>query len=52
MVCKTMKQPKLLWLLLLLPVLTFASMAYAQEPDREVTDDDVNRVARELYCPV
>ena len=37
-------------------VILFASVssgtARAQEPVGEVTDDDVNRVARELYCPV
>ncbi len=43
---------KLSWLLLLITLFWATSVAYAQEPDREVTDDDVNRVARELYCPI
>jgi cytochrome c-type biogenesis protein CcmH len=43
---------KLLWLFMLLPVLVFNGVVYAQEPDSEVTDDDVNRVARELFCPI
>ena len=33
-------------------VLLFSGVAHAQEPTKEVTDDDVNRVARELYCPI
>jgi cytochrome c-type biogenesis protein CcmH len=37
---------------LLLCALSLASVAYAQEPVQEVTDDDVNRVARDLYCPI
>jgi cytochrome c-type biogenesis protein CcmH len=43
-----------LWpiVLLLLLCLSVAGTAYAQDPDEEVTDDDVNRVARELYCPI
>jgi cytochrome c-type biogenesis protein CcmH len=32
--------------------LLFVSTAYAQDGDENVTDDDVNRVARELYCPI
>lgn len=38
--------------LLLLTTLTLAGVAYAQESDGTATDDDVNRVARELYCPI
>ena len=52
MVCKTMKRLQSLCLLLVLLVLAFTGTVYAQEPDVEVTDDDVNRVARELYCPI
>jgi cytochrome c-type biogenesis protein CcmH len=37
---------------LLLCALSLASVAYAQDPVQEVTDDDVNRVARDLYCPI
>jgi cytochrome c-type biogenesis protein CcmH len=48
-----MKQFKSLWFLLfLLSVLTFTGVASAQDPDEGVTDDEVNRVARELYCPI
>jgi cytochrome c-type biogenesis protein CcmH len=47
-----MRKLKLLWLLMLLPVLVSTSMVFAQAPDSEVSDDDVNRVARELYCPI
>jgi len=33
--------------------LIFAQQIYAQEEQpREVTDDDVNAIAREMYCPV
>ncbi len=38
--------------LVVLAALSFTSVVYAQEPVEEVTDDDVNRVARELYCPI
>ena len=43
---------KLLGFLSLLFALVSSGTARAQEPVGEVTDDDVNRVARELYCPV
>lgn len=52
MVFKMVKRFKLFWLLLLLSALALTNPVYAQNPDTEVTDDDVNRVARELYCPV
>ena len=43
---------KLLWALILLFAFVSTGAAYAQETVNEVTDDDVNQVARELYCPV
>lgn len=39
-------------LLTLLLSLLFTATAYAQDADEDVTDNDVNRVARELYCPI
>ena len=47
-----MGQFKRLWLLLLFVALICTRAAYAQEPVEQVSDDDVNRVARELYCPI
>lgn len=48
-----MKRFRSLWFLLfLLSVLTFTGVASAQDPDEAVTDDEVNKVARELYCPI
>ena len=44
---------KLLWILLmvmLFSILLLSSVAYSQS--REVTADEVNEVAKELYCPV
>jgi cytochrome c-type biogenesis protein CcmH len=32
--------------------LSITGAVYAQEPTSDVADDDVNRVARELYCPI
>jgi cytochrome c-type biogenesis protein CcmH len=46
-----MRQLKSLWFFLLLSALVFTGVAAAQEPV-DVSDDDVNRVARELYCPI
>jgi cytochrome c-type biogenesis protein CcmH len=46
------KVTTLLWLPLLLALLGPVGAAYAQDPTRQVADDDVNRVARELYCPI
>ncbi len=40
-----------LWLVCLL-LAWFVSSVHAQEPTHAVTDDEVNRVARELYCPI
>jgi cytochrome c-type biogenesis protein CcmH len=37
---------------LVLFAFTTGQVGYAQQPVDEVTDDDVNRVARELYCPI
>jgi len=42
----------LLFLLFLLSALVFTGVVSAQDPDEAVTDDEVNRVARELYCPI
>lgn len=47
-----MERMKLLGLFLLFLALSLTGSAYAQEPVEEVTDDDVNRVSRELYCPI
>jgi cytochrome c-type biogenesis protein CcmH len=44
------------YVLLCLVVLAAVSPAYAQDggtpPSREVTDDEVNAIAKKLYCPV
>jgi cytochrome c-type biogenesis protein CcmH len=47
-----MRQLKSIWFLLLLSALFVTSVAVAQEPVDDVSDDDVNRVSRELYCPI
>jgi len=47
-----MRQLKSIWFLALLSALFFSSVAVAQEPVEDVSDDDINRVARELYCPI
>jgi cytochrome c-type biogenesis protein CcmH len=36
----------------LLLTILFNSVAYAQASNDEISDDDVNRVARQLYCPI
>lgn len=41
-----------LYALLLLSVVALVQPAYAQSGDNTVTDDDVNEVAKDLYCPV
>ncbi len=33
-------------------VLLCSGVAFAQEPSTEISDDDVNRVSQELYCPI
>ncbi len=52
----TAKKPTLmhiiLYPLLLLVLLGLGAPALAQEPTRQVTDDEVNAIAKELYCPV
>jgi len=35
-----------------LMVFLFSGVAFVQAQAKEVTDDDVNRVSRELYCPI
>lgn len=32
--------------------LLFSNVAYAQETGEEISDNDVNRVAKQLYCPI
>jgi cytochrome c-type biogenesis protein CcmH len=39
-------------LLVLFVLLISGAVVSAQEPEGAVSDDDVNRVARELYCPI
>jgi len=48
----TFQKTNLLWLLLLFSLLWPTNPLYAQDPTHQVTDDDVSRVARELYCPI
>jgi cytochrome c-type biogenesis protein CcmH len=43
---------KLAVVLILALALLYTGVAFAQDSGQEVTDDDVNRVARELYCPI
>jgi cytochrome c-type biogenesis protein CcmH len=47
-----MNQSRLLWVFILTLWLAFAGTVYAQDTNEGVTDDDVNRVSRELYCPI
>jgi len=47
-----MKKLNILILLILLVSLFAAFPASAQEGDNGVTDDEVNAIARELFCPV
>ena len=47
-----MNRHRLVWIPVLLLWLAFAGAALAQDTDEVVTDDDVNRVSRELYCPI
>ena len=47
-----MRQLTKFWPFLLLLLLAVTMPVHAQEPEDEVSDDDVNRVARELYCPI
>jgi cytochrome c-type biogenesis protein CcmH len=46
------KRTRQLWPFLLLLTLYFTGAVYAQAPTKDVTEDDVNRVAGELYCPI
>ncbi|HSM55769.1 MAG TPA: cytochrome c-type biogenesis protein [Candidatus Sulfomarinibacteraceae bacterium] len=41
-----------IWLLLLLPLLLALAALPVAAQDGEVTDDEVNAIARDLYCPV
>ncbi len=47
-----MKKLNILILLIILTSLLAALPVSAQEGDNEVTDDEVNAIARELFCPV
>lgn len=48
-----MKKLNILILVIILASLLFAALPVsAQEGDNEVTDDEVNAIARELFCPV
>jgi cytochrome c-type biogenesis protein CcmH len=47
-----MRQSKKLLPFLLLLTWAITIPVNAQEPSSDVSDDDVNRVARELYCPI
>jgi cytochrome c-type biogenesis protein CcmH len=47
-----MNRQRLFWIAILALWLAFSGAVFAQETDEAVTDDDVNRVARELYCPI
>lgn len=47
-----MRRFKLIWPLLLLLALAAACASETPRRSAGVTDDDVNRVARELYCPI
>ena len=40
------------YVLLLLGILAVPALALAQSGDRPVSDDEVNAIARDLYCPV
>jgi cytochrome c-type biogenesis protein CcmH len=42
----------LTFLLVVVAVLVFAAPAAAQEGDDQVTDDEVNAIAKQLFCPV
>jgi len=47
-----MNRYRLLWISTLLFWLALAGVVFAQDTDDGVTEDDVNRVSRELYCPI
>jgi cytochrome c-type biogenesis protein CcmH len=48
-----MSRSKLLFFLLLAAaVLVVAAPAFAQEGDDQITDDEVNAIAKQLFCPV
>jgi cytochrome c-type biogenesis protein CcmH len=40
------------WPLVLLSLLALSTVVNAQDATQPVTDNDVNRVSRELYCPI
>ena len=41
-----------LWLILLFFLVILALPVAAQDPTGQVTDDEVNSIAKELYCPI
>lgn len=47
-----MNRYRLLWILVLVFWLANAGAVFAQDAGEDVTDNDVNRVSRELYCPI
>jgi cytochrome c-type biogenesis protein CcmH len=47
-----MNRHRLLWIPILTLWLALSGAVFAQDTDEDVTDDDVNRVSRELYCPI
>jgi cytochrome c-type biogenesis protein CcmH len=47
-----MNRHRLLWIAIVALWLALSGAVFAQNTDESVTDDDVNRVARELYCPI
>lgn len=47
-----MKSRSLFLLLIVAAMLTVAGPAMAQEGDDQVTDDEVNVIAKQLFCPV
>ncbi len=49
---RSVRRLKQFWPLFLLLTWAVTIPVTAQEPIDDVSDDDVNRVARELYCPI
>ncbi|GAH08309.1 unnamed protein product, partial [marine sediment metagenome] len=39
-------------IVLLIYSLTFAASLFAQTSTESISDDDVNAIAKELYCPI
>lgn len=47
-----MNRSRVFWITTVVLWLAFVGAANAQDTGEGVTDDDVNRVSRELYCPI